>query len=76
MIFIIFLGNFTLNKYVKSYFNVSCVKKDVKYTVKSEGSFFKLIFLKKTAFFWECLLFNSKVCILIKQKSIQKNILD
>ena len=51
MIFIIFLGNFTLNKYVKSYFNVSCVKKDVKYTVKSEGSFFKLIFLKKTTFF-------------------------
>jgi hypothetical protein len=50
MIFIIFLGNFTLNKYVKSYFNVSCVKKDVKHTVKSEGSFFKLIFLKKQLF--------------------------
>jgi hypothetical protein len=53
MIFIIFLGNFTLNKYVNRYFNVSCVKKDaLKYTVKSEGSFFKLNSLKKTTFFW------------------------
>jgi hypothetical protein len=52
MIFIIFLGNVTFNKYVKSYFNVSCVKKDVlKYTVKSEGSFLKLNFLEKTTFF-------------------------
>jgi hypothetical protein len=52
MIFIIFLGNFRLNKHVNRYFNVSCVKKDVlKYTVKSEGSFLKLNFLKKTTFF-------------------------
>jgi hypothetical protein len=51
MNFIIFLENFALNKYVKGYFNVSCVKKDVKNTVKSEGSFLKLIFLKKTTFF-------------------------
>jgi hypothetical protein len=36
MIFIIFLGSSTLNKYVQRYFNVSCIKKDVKYTVKSE----------------------------------------
>jgi hypothetical protein len=40
MIFIIFLEIFKFNKYIKRYFNVSCVKKDVKYTVKSEGSFF------------------------------------
>jgi hypothetical protein len=51
MIFIIFLGNFRLNKHVNRYFNVSCVKKDVlKYTVKSEGSFLKLNFLKKQLF--------------------------
>jgi hypothetical protein len=72
MIFIIFLEIFTFNKYIKRYFNVSCVKKDVKYNVKSEGSFFKLIFYEKNNLFWECLLFNSKVCILIKQNSIKK----
>jgi hypothetical protein len=49
------------------------LKKTSNITVKSEGSFFNIIFLKKNNFFWECLLFNSKVlCILIKEKSIQK----
>ena len=72
MIFIIFLGNFRLNKHVNRYFNVSCVKKDVKYNVKSEGSFFKLIFYEKNNLFWECFFFNLKVCILIKQNSIKK----
>jgi hypothetical protein len=73
MIFIIFLGNFTLNKYVNRYFNVSCVKKDVsKYTVKSERSFFKLIRLKKSAFFGNAYFLIQKYAYKLNKKVFKK----
>ena len=50
------------------------LKMDVIITLNVMGSVFKSFFYGKIKFVWHCLLSYSKICILIKQKIYQKDI--
>jgi hypothetical protein len=50
------------------------LKMDVIITLNVMGSVFKSFFFRKINFFWHCLLLYSKICILIKQKIYQIDI--